>query len=92
MEDKKIDKLIKKYQRYAEDNGFKINPDQEVATRLAKGLLANEKKYGARYCPCRRISGNPEEDKKKICPCQWHLEEIKKDGHCYCGLFVKNVK
>jgi thioredoxin 1 len=85
-----IEEIIKDYQVYAEKNGLKLNPDREVIEKLAKGLLANEKKHGARYCPCRRVTGNPEEDKPKICPCQWHKEEIAKDGHCLCGLFVKN--
>jgi len=84
-----IEKIIQGYQEYAEKNGFKLNPDREAVERLIKGLLANEKKYGDRYCPCRRITGNKEEDKPKICPCIWHKEEIKRDGHCFCGLFVK---
>ncbi len=84
-----LEPLIKNYQEYAEKNGFKLNPNREMVERLIKGMLENEKKYGFRYCPCRRISGNPEEDKPKICPCAYHFEEIERDGHCFCGLFVK---
>ena len=84
-----IEKIIQSYQAYAEKNGFKLNPDRETVERLIKGMLENEKKYGARYCPCRRITGNPEDDKSKICPCHWHREEIERDGHCFCGLFYK---
>jgi thioredoxin len=84
-----MEEIIKNYQTYAEKNGFKLNPDREVVKRLIKGLLENEKKFGARYCPCRRVSGNPEQDKPKICPCQWHKEEIERDGHCFCRLFYK---
>ncbi len=83
------EKLIKEYEDYAEKNDFQLNPNQEIVKRLVKGLLENEKKHGARYCPCRRIAGNKEEDKPKICPCAYHREEIEKDGHCLCGLFVK---
>ncbi|NCF74863.1 MAG: ferredoxin:thioredoxin reductase [Xanthomonadaceae bacterium] len=89
MDNKKKENLIESYKKYAEDNGFRLNPDKKVVERLIKGLFANEEKYGAKYCPCRRVSGNKEEDKGKICPCQWHRDEIEKDGHCYCGLFVK---
>jgi len=81
--------LIKKYEEYVETNGFKLNPNREVVERIIRGLLENEKKYGQKYCPCRRVSGNLEEDKSKICPCSWHREEIEKNGRCLCGLFVK---
>jgi len=87
--DKQIEELIKEYEDYAKENGLVLNPNKEVVKRLVRGLLENEKKYGERYCPCRRISGDKEEDKAKICPCQWHKEEIEKQGHCLCGLFVK---
>jgi thioredoxin 1 len=85
----KIEEMIKNYQDYAKTNGFRLNPDRKAVEKLIAGLLANEKKWGAKYCPCRRISGNKEEDRPKICPCQWHKEEIKRDGHCFCGLFYK---
>lgn len=84
-----VEETIKSYQEYAEKNGFKLNPDREAVEKLVMGLLTNERKYGAKYCPCRRVSGDPEEDKPKICPCQWHKEEIERDGHCFCGLFYK---
>jgi len=85
-----MEEIIKNYQAYAEKQGFKLNPNGEAVKRLIKGLLENEKKYGAKYCPCRRVTGNPEQDKAKICPCQWHKQEIEKDGHCFCGLFYKS--
>ncbi len=87
----KIEKLIKEFAGYAEQKGFKLSPNKEVVEKIVKGLLENEKKYGKRYCPCRRITGNPEEDSKNICPCIYHLEELAKNGHCLCGLFVKDV-
>lgn len=86
-----VKKIIEKYKEYAEKNGFKLNPDRKTVERVINGLLENEKKHGKRYCPCRRVTGNLEEDKLKICPCVWHKEEITKDGHCYCRLFVKNI-
>lgn len=84
-----VEQKIKEYEEYAKQNGFKLNPKKEVVERIVKGLFENEKKYGKKYCPCRRITGNEEEDKLKICPCYWHKEEIEKDGHCTCYLFVK---
>jgi len=87
--DSPVEKLIGECEDYAKKNGFKLNPDKEMVRKLVSGILENEKKYGQKYCPCRRIVGRPEEDRSKICPCQWHKEEIEKDGHCLCGLFQK---
>ena len=88
-DNEKIEKLIEEYQEYAKQNGFRLNPKREIVERVIKGLFENEKKYGARYCPCRRVTGNSEEDKKIICPCVYHRGEIEKLGHCLCGLFVR---
>lgn len=89
LKENENEKLIKEMELYAAKNGFRLNPQREEVERLIRGLLENEKKYGKRYCPCRRITGNPEEDRSKICPCAFHKEEIAKGGHCFCGLFVK---
>ncbi len=85
----KIDELEKEYAEYAKTNGFQLNQNREIARRVINGLLENEKKYGKKYCPCRRITGNETEDLKKICPCFWHKDEIEKDGHCFCKLYTK---
>ena len=85
----KIKELIREYTDYAQKNGFQLNSDKEIVERVINGLLENEKKYGKKYCPCRRITGNQEEDSKKICPCSYHRDEIKKDGYCFCRLFTK---
>lgn len=85
-----VDTLEKEYSEYAKTNGFQLNPDKKITRRLINGLLENEKKYGKKYCPCKRITGDPEEDFKRICPCSYHKDEIKKDGHCLCLLYIKN--
>ena len=68
---------------------MKLNPDKKVVDEIMAGLAENQKKYGKRYCPCRRVTGNAEEDAKIICPCIYSKDEIEKDGKCFCGLFVK---
>ena len=89
MEKENIENLIQQYEKYAEENGFRLNPNEKIVEGLTKALLENEKKHGARYCPCRRITGDVEEDKAKICPCVWNKKEIEETGHCHCNLFVK---
>ena len=90
MEEKEqIEQMKSGYNKYAESQGFNLNPDDIIVERICKGLLGNQKKHGARYCPCRLVTGNKEEDKKIICPCVYHKDEIEKDGNCHCNLFVK---
>lgn len=84
-----MEELIKKYEEYAKQNGFQLNPNKKVVEGIVKSLLEKEKNLGARYCPCRRVTGDANEDKKIICPCVYHREEIEKDGKCHCGLFVR---
>ncbi len=83
------EQMKKTYAKYAESQGFKLNPNDKIVEGLCNGLLANEKKHGARYCPCRMVTGNKEVDKKIICPCIYHKDEINEMGHCHCNLFVK---
>lgn len=86
---KRMDELAEWSGNYAKKNGFKLNPDKAAVQRLMRGLLENEKKHGQKICPCRRFTGNKEIDAKSICPCYYHKDEITKDGHCLCNLFVK---
>jgi len=74
---------------YAISQGFHLNSDKKITDRVINGLFENEKKYGKKYCPCRRVTGDIEKDAKIICPCAYHKDEIAKDGHCFCNLFVK---
>ena len=84
-----VEKLASEYAEYAKNNGINLNSDKKTVERIVNGLLNNEKKYGKKYCPCRRVTGVEAEDAQKICPCFWHKDEIAKDGKCFCGLYTK---
>ena len=77
--------------KYAEKAGFKLNPDAEMLDLVLEGLSKNKVKHGKRYCPCRIVVGDEKEDKKIICPCIYHKDEIKNDGMCHCALFFKDI-
>lgn len=79
--------LLKKYEKYAKEQGFKLN--KKAAKAVILGLLKNKEKYNELYCPCRVVTLNKEEDKKIICPCIYHKNEIETQGHCHCNLFIK---
>jgi ferredoxin-thioredoxin reductase catalytic subunit len=76
--------------KYADSQGFELQPDKVILDQILIGLLNREKTFGFRYCPCRRVTGDPDEDKKIICPCVYHKDEVKDDGHCKCLLFFES--
>ncbi len=47
-------------------NGLQLNPDYDVVVQAIKGLALNKREYGAQYCGCRRVTGNPEKDSDLI--------------------------
>ena len=81
---------LKKFsEEYAMGKGFRLQPDEGLLDTVLGGLLRNQEKHGELFCPCRRVTGDEENDKKNICPCAYHEEEIKNDGHCKCLLFLR---
>ena len=79
-------------EKYADVAGLALNPDKERVNQLIKGLMANERKWGFRYCPCRVVTGDKKKDAKNICPCYWHKKELEQQGHCLCKLFFTKEK
>ncbi|MFA5232454.1 MAG: ferredoxin-thioredoxin reductase catalytic domain-containing protein [Candidatus Paceibacterota bacterium] len=90
MTDEEMEKLIKEYEEYAEEKGFKLNPDRKIVEGVVKALIMRKENFGEKYCPCRKMSNDKKADKNIICPCVYHLEEIEKAGHCFCNLFFKD--
>ncbi len=75
---------------YVKTSSYELNPDTEKVDKIIKSLARRKLKHGHQYCPCRMISGNEEVDAKIICPCEYHIEEIKQDDICNCDLFVSS--
>lgn len=93
IDEKKLEeskeRLHKGSEKYARKAGYTLNPDSGIVETIITGLAKNRSKHGRAYCPCMFVTGNPDEDKKIICPCRIHKEDIEKHGKCHCGLFVK---
>lgn len=82
-------RLLELFESHAGKYGIALNPDRKRVDRIIQRLLANDDKYGQRFCPCRPVSGDAEKDRLIICPCVYHLDEVRLLGKCLCGLFVK---
>jgi ferredoxin-thioredoxin reductase catalytic chain len=78
--------------RFAASQEFQVNPDQGRVDLLLKGIFANERNHGMKFCPCRLRTKDWDEDQRLVCPCNFTIHDTYKgiaDGECWCGLFVR---
>jgi ferredoxin-thioredoxin reductase catalytic subunit/rubredoxin len=83
-----VQRVYEKLSKEAQEGGYHLNPDEEFAKDLIRGLLINEDRYGYGACPCRLASGVKEEDLDLICPCDYRDPDLDEHGACYCALYV----
>lgn len=86
-----VNRLHEKLRKEAVAGGYNLNPDEDFAKSLVKGLLVNEKRYGYPACPCRLASGVKEEDLDLICPCDYRDPDLTDYDACYCALYVSQA-
>jgi ferredoxin-thioredoxin reductase catalytic subunit/rubredoxin len=87
-DDAAAESLRRRLSEEAEHAGYHLNPDREFTLGLARGLLLNESRYGYQSCPCRLASGNADEDRDIVCPCDYRDPDLAEYGACYCALYV----
>jgi ferredoxin-thioredoxin reductase catalytic subunit len=73
-----------------EPKGYFFNADKDRVFELLEALLVNKERYGYMVCPCRLASGNRDQDKDIICPCEYREPDVKEFGSCYCNLYVSS--
>ena len=88
VSDEDVEMAYQRLDKYAESNGYHLNPDVDFTKGIIKGLLVNGKRYGYWACPCRIADGKREEDKDIICPCDYRDPDLEEFGTCYCALYV----
>lgn len=79
-------------EEFAKNNEFQVNPNVEKVNMLIDGVFSCDENHGMKYCPCRLIAKDFEEDLKLVCPCNFLIHDTykgKEDGECWCGLFVR---
>lgn len=82
------EKLFESLKKIQEPKGYYFNRDQDMVMELMNSLLKNKERFGYMVCPCRLASGNQQEDRDIICPCEYRPEDVREFGSCYCGLYV----
>ena len=82
------EKLYEMLKKSQEAKGFYFSKDKEHVFELLESLILNRERYGYMCCPCRLSSGDRDNDKDIICPCEYRDEDVKEFGSCYCNLYV----
>jgi len=80
--------LYDKLKKVQEPKGYYFSNDHERVMELLDALLVNKERYGYMVCPCRLASGDRENDRDIICPCEYREPDVAEFGSCYCNLYV----
>jgi ferredoxin-thioredoxin reductase catalytic chain len=84
------DNNIARITKIAEQRDYVLNPDQERIRKVVGLMTMNKREFGNYYCPCKQSHPlNPQKD--SLCPCPEMMNEVVKDGHCFCKLFYKKT-
>ena len=82
------EEIRSRLEKYLDGKSFYFNPDPDIVDSIIKAMVKRREKFGKDYCPCRRVTGEPEKDDLIVCPCVYHEKEIEEQGHCHCYLFT----
>ena len=74
--------LKKLYEEHAARISKFLGKKVVVNPRIIPLIIKQIEDYGKPYCPCRT-----QKNEKTICPCYWHVDELRIHGRCRCGLF-----
>lgn len=80
--------LFEKLKKAQEAKGYFFSKHHERVMELLEALLVNKERYGYMVCPCRLASGDRENDRDIICPCEYREPDVEEFGSCYCNLYV----
>ena len=82
--------LYGKLKKVQEPKGYYFSNNRERVMELLAALLVNKERYGYMVCPCRLASGDRENDRDIICPCEYRELDVAEFGSCYCNLYVSS--
>jgi len=80
--------LYEKLKKVQEPKGYYFSNNRERVMELLAALLVNKDRYGYMVCPCRLASGDRDNDRDIICPCEYREPDVAEFGSCYCNLYV----
>lgn len=84
------EELYGKLRKIHEPKGYHFSSNHGQVMELLEALLVNKKRYGYMVCPCRLASGDRDNDRDIICPCEYREPDVAEFGSCYCNLYVSS--
>lgn len=86
-----VEKLYEMLRKAQEPKGYFFSNDKDRVAELLEALLINKDRYGYMACPCRLASGDRDQDKDILCPCEYREPDVREHGSCYCNLYVSQA-
>ena len=86
------DTNLKRLLAVAREQGLVLNPDPARVNKVVGLMTNNFVAVGEYICPCKQEHKPAQKGLDKVCPCPEWLEEIARDGHCFCRLFFTPEK
>jgi ferredoxin-thioredoxin reductase catalytic chain len=83
-----VEQLYEQLKKVQEPKGYFFNTDKALVLDLLQALQTNKERYGYMACPCRLASGDRDNDKDILCPCDYRAPDVEEFGSCYCSLYV----
>jgi ferredoxin-thioredoxin reductase catalytic chain len=85
-----VEQLYEQLKKVQEPKGYFFNTDKALVLDLLQALQTNKERYGYMACPCRLASGDRDNDKDILCPCDYRAPDVEEFGSCYCSLYVSS--
>ena len=78
---------LSRLQAIARDKELVLNPDEARAQKVVGLMTDNFTAIGEYVCPCKQKNKPPVKGQDTLCPCPEMMDEVSKEGHCFCRLF-----
>ncbi len=85
-----VEQLYEQLKKIQEPKGYFFNTDKTLVLELLEALMTNKDRSGYMACPCRLASGDRDNDKDILCPCEYRAPDVEEFGSCYCSLYVSS--
>jgi ferredoxin-thioredoxin reductase catalytic subunit len=81
------EKNLARLRSIASEKQLVLNPDEARVQKVVGLMTENFTAVGEYVCPCKQQNKPPVKGADTLCPCPEIMDEVSKEGHCFCRLF-----